>query len=336
MEPRWLLVIPPEGAARQAALDLSRAALHSPQGSGVKVFDTKPYLDGFAQLLKKPDDDMRVDLMNQALVVSALDHSATSVLVTALAPVTAFTANLLRKQTIKVFHWFIEDARQALYWRQVLPAYDGFFSIQVNPIQAACIEAGCRFALLPTALSPELSERPFKPWAERDLDFAFVGLPSPYRLAVLEALLSAGARLAVGGLGWDRVTGPLRPHVVKGESMPPHEAFALMERAQYALHAPYEDPSFDRANTHVSPRIYDALGLGCHLICEDAPLLREGLQGYAVTFAQGPQGLAAAWKKTAALTVKGQLPESAQSNRQRVLTHDSYMQRWQRLQELVA
>jgi hypothetical protein len=356
---RWLLVIPPEGAARQAALDLHAAALQSPEAPNLKTFDTKAYLEGFAKLLRQPDDDMRVDLMNQGLVVSALDHAATHVLVTALAPVTAFTANLLRRQGLKLFHWFIEDSRQAHYWRQVLPAYDSFFAIQTEAIESACANAGCRFAVLPTAVSPELAMRPVKPWAERDLDFAFVGLPSPYRLAVLDALLAAGAKLALGGSGWGTVTGPLRSCVVNGEAMLPREAFALLERARFGVHMPYEDPAPDRANTHVSPRLYDLLALGCRVLCEDAPLLRQAMSGYAVTFAQGPQGMVKAWQAesqaednakthterfagTGLGTPAGAVADSpsdswqhaAQSNRERVLTLDSYTKRWRRLQEL--
>src|SRR6185436_9814201 len=93
---KWMVVLPPEGAARTVGERAWEALCQRLPSAQRKAFDTKPSLDGFERLLKDPTDQMVVALLNQALVVQCLDFEATHVLVLALSPVTFFTANLLR------------------------------------------------------------------------------------------------------------------------------------------------------------------------------------------------------------------------------------------------
>src|SRR3954463_15315396 len=110
---KWLMVLPPEGAARQVGEKAWEAMTALLPASQRKLFDTKAYLDGFDRLLKVPSDDMVVDLTNQGLTVQCLDFEATHVLILALSPVTRFTLNLLRRQGVVLLHWFFEDFREA-------------------------------------------------------------------------------------------------------------------------------------------------------------------------------------------------------------------------------
>lgn len=329
---RWLFVLPPEGAARQAGLDLRHAALSSEEEPELKVFDTKGYLDGFAKLLRDPDDDMRVDLMNQALIVAALDHRATHVLVVALAPLTVFTLRLLRQQGMKLVHWFIEDFRQAHYWKQVLPAYHAFCAIQRGPVAAACAKEGVTFKLLPTAASETLLQRQPASLTTRSLDLAFVGLPSPYRVKVLEALWHAGARLRVGGSGWQHYQGPLESVIAKANAMAPLETWTLLEQAKLGLHIPYEDPEDDRGNSHVSPRIYDLMALHCLPLVEAGPMLREALEGCEIQWFHGPEGAVQSWRENKDRAIS---PNAIAGNASLTRARHGYGNRWRAMQNLI-
>jgi hypothetical protein len=286
---KWMVVIPPEGAgaARQVGEKAWETLCAMLPPSDRKLFDTKPYLDAFDRMLKNPADDMVVDLMNQALVVQCLDFRATHVLVVALSPVTRFTVDLLRRDGIVPLHWFIEDFREAKYWKDVLPAYGHFLAIQRGPLEAACAEAGVRYAYMPTAAI--LKPRPsVKAWKERPEGIAFIGFPSKYRVDVLEALAREGLPLKVAGLGWEKYRGPLESHLTGRGWFGPEEAFKLLENARIGLHLPSEDPSPDRENCHVSPRVFDILAAGCLLLTEEAPMIRETLRDCALREFRGP------------------------------------------------
>jgi hypothetical protein len=319
---RWMVTLPPEGAARQVGEHLWQALGAALPPERRKLFDTKAYQDGFDRLLKDPSDDMVVDLLNQSLVVQALDLGATHVLVLALSPVTAFTADLLKRRGVTTLHWFYEDFRQAKYWSPVLPAYSHFLAIQRGPVEAACAAQGVRFHYLPTAAMPVPSER--KPWAARRGGIAFVGFPSPYRISVLEALAAAGLPLTVAGSGWEAYRGPLDA-CLRSRGWTGAEANrALLEDAQVGLHIPSEDPGPDRDNSHVSPRIFDVLAAGCVLLGEDSPLVRETLRGCAWREFRGPGEAVEA----ARLALERGLPEAAlAANRETVLREHSFARR---------
>jgi hypothetical protein len=284
---KWMVVLPPEGAARQVgekAWETLGGLLPAPDR---KLFDTKTYLDVFDRLLKDPADNMVVDLANQALIVQAMDFGATHMLVVALSPVTRFTADLLKRRGLRMLHWFIEDYRLAKYWRDVLPGYSDFLAIQRGPVERACAEAGVRYAYVPTApiLRPRES---VKSWRERGEIIAFIGFPSKYRVEVLEAMAREGLPLKIAGLGWEKYRGPLEAHLTGRGWFGPEEAFKLLENSRIGIHLPSEDPAADRGDSHVSPRVFDILAAGCLLLCEEAPLIRETLRGCDIREFRGP------------------------------------------------
>src|SRR5690606_646545 len=82
--------------------------------------------------------------------------------------------------------------------------------------------------------------------------------------------------------------GPLQACIRGGGWTGADESLALLENARAALHMPSEDPGDDRENDHVSPRVFDVLGAGALLLCEDAPLIRETLRGCVYREFRGP------------------------------------------------
>lgn len=292
---KWVFVLPPEGAARQVGEKAWKTLAGLLPAADRKLFDTKTYLDAFDRLLKEPADNMVVDLANQALIVQAMDFGATHMLVMALSPVTRFTADLLKRRGVRMLHWFIEDYRQAKYWKDVLPAYSDFLAIQRGPVEKACAEAGVRFAYVPTA--PILKTRDaVKGWRERESTVAFIGFPSRYRIEVLETMAREGVPLRIAGLGWDKYRGPLEPSLTGRGWFGPEEAFRLLEGARIGLHLPNDDPASGRGDSHVSPRVFDILAAGCLLLSEEAPLIRETLAGCGFVEFRGPSEAARAAK----------------------------------------
>lgn len=317
-----MVTLPPEGAARQVGGHLWQALCGSLPTERRKLFDTKVYQDGFDRLLKDPSDEMVVDLLNQALVVQALDLGATHVLVLALSPVTAFTADLLKRRGLITIHWFYEDFRQAGYWDKVLPAYSHFLALQRGPVEAACAAGGVRFHYLPTAAMPAAPEP--KAWPGRGLGILFVGYPSPYRIRVLEALATAGLPLVVAGSGWESYRGPLDACLKSRKWTGADVSRALLEDAKVGLHIPSEDPESDRENTHVSPRVFDILAAGAVLVCEEAPLIRETLRGMAWREFRGPGEAVEACRLSLAAGLRD---EALRSNRETALREHGYARR---------
>ncbi len=320
---RWMVVLPPEGAARQVGEKAWEALGDLLPAEDRKLFDTKTYLDAFDRLLKEPTDNMVVDLANQALVVQCLDFRATHILVMALSPVTRFTVDLLRRNGIVTLHWFIEDFREAKYWKEVLPAYSHFLAIQRGPVEAACGEAGVAYAYMPTAaiLPPRAA---VKGWRERAEGIAFIGFPSKYRVEVLEAMAREGLPLKVAGLGWEKYRGILEAHMTGRGWFGPEEAFKLFENSRIGLHLPSEDPGPDRGNSHVSPRVFDILAAGCLLMSEEAPMIRETLTGCVYREFRGAAEAARAAK---AILSEGVDERQLAANRELTLREHSFPRR---------
>ena len=269
---RWCIVVAPEGAARAVGLDVVRAFQNTAGTNAVKAFDCKTYLQAFVNLLKTDDETMAVDLLNQSMAVQCLDFQATHVLVLALSPVTVFTLNLLRKYGVVTVHWFYEDFRAASYWKDVVGGYAFFLAIQRGPIVDRCKKSGAVFHLVPTAASSVGLPRPAP---VKSCDVAFIGIPSNYRISILELLASQGVSLAVGGLGWERYRGVLSSFIVRGGWVSVRESMEVLSQSRIGINISVTDPRVDRENTHVSPRVFDIMRAGCVLVTEDVPLAQE-------------------------------------------------------------
>jgi len=273
---RWFIVLSPEGAARSAGEEIIKAFSYSVTPDCIKTFDCAVYLRAFKNMLKAPDETMVVDLLNHALIVQCLEFHATHILVLALSPVTLFTLNLLRDQKIITAHWFYEDFRQAAYWKDVLPGCQYFFAIQKGPIIDECQRRNVRYVFLPTAASTLPQDKPVAQ-SEFKKDAAFIGIPSAYRIRVLEFLAAKGVHFTIAGQGWDRYQGPLIPSIINGGWIDGKQSAAILQSAFIGINLSVNDPQLDRSNTHISPRVFDVLMTGRVLVTEEVPLIHEVL-----------------------------------------------------------
>ena len=318
---RWVLAIPPEGAARSVALHTANAFLQHLPADAFKTIDAVPYLNGFRQLLKKPDDTMTVDLFNQAFAVACLDFQPTHCLVAALAPVTLFTLQLLRKHGIRSAHWFFEDYRRTPYWKSVLEGYDYLFAIQRGQVEPACKTTGVAYHYLSTACA--CADLQYNVTA-RQFDVVFIGIPSSYRVSVLEGLAQAGLRLAVAGSGWNNYHGLLEPVITSASWINDEQAFALMQQAKTGINLSFDNPS-GRDDVHISPRLYDLCAAGCLPVTENVPLLYDAAPGVEIsTFSTTEEAV-----NVVTGLVKAYSPDDQRiaGNREIILNHHRYTHR---------
>ncbi len=273
-ESRWFIVIPPVGAARVVAKHLANGFLNKLGISRVKIFDSLTYQNSFKAILKTTDENLIVDLCNQSLIVSCLDFGATHFLSGALSPVSLFALKILKKQGIKTAHWFYEDFRRAPYWKDVLSGYDVFFTIQDGSFSELCQQISTKWHYLPTAASiePHTAVQDEK----RDFDVAFIGIPSPYRIRILEQIISNGISCVIAGLGWETYDGPLKNCILSGKWIDEAQSALVFKRARIGLNLSVDDPT-GVSDIHLSPRVFDILISGCVLLTEETPLSRQVL-----------------------------------------------------------
>jgi len=273
---KWLVTLPPEGAARQVGENFFGHLIRQLGKENVLLFDCLTYLSAYRQMLKDQDEDMVVDLLNQSMTVKSIEFGTTHLLVLALCPITLFTLNLHKKMGVKNLHWFYEDYRLASYWKDVLPGYQGFLAVQKGDVEKECQRLSVTFKYLPTGTTPHEG---LLTGAEslRSTDVAFVGIPSPYRTAVLESLAAAGVKVKVAGSGWDTYQGPLKDFIISGKWVNSNETRQILTGAKIGLNMSLNSPESDKENTQISPRAYDIVDSNCLLVTENVPLVKESL-----------------------------------------------------------
>jgi hypothetical protein len=276
---RWIVVIPPDGAARTVALNTLNALALETGSDNVKSFDCRTYLNAFKNLLKTPDENMTVDLMNQSLLTATLDFGANFVLTGALSPVTLFILNLLKKQNITTIHWFYEDYHRAGYWKDVISGYSHFCAIQKGVLEKVCLQNNSTYHFLNTALSFEPHPDPH---TARKYHIGFVGIPSTYRIHILEKIVAAGFTCAIAGSGWDLYDGSLNNCIVNRTWTDNQQVETVLSQSSIGINLSVEEPVY-LEDVHISPRVYDILACYAVLLTEDVPLIREALDDCTYT-----------------------------------------------------
>lgn len=271
---RWMFVLPPYGAARLVAIKTADAFLEKVGPQVFWTFDTLNYLQSFSKLLTTYDENLVTDLTNQSLIVSCFDFEITHLITTALCPVTLFTLGLLRKHNISTIHWFYEDYRRALYWKDVISGYDHFCSIQKSDFQTICQTYKTKYHFLSTASSFQKTDSLQNQKIKYDL--AFIGIPSTYRICFLEKLLSEGFRIIIAGSGWQSYSGPLENSILYKQWTNDTQMKEIFLQSRIGLNLSVEDPT-GRADVHISPRVYDIVACGNILLTEDVPLIYDSL-----------------------------------------------------------
>lgn len=314
---KWMVVVPPSGAARVQGLAAARClASMSAELGASEVLDSRSYMDAFPKLLRNPNDqDLVVDLFNQALLCKILEKHCNRLLVPALAPITTYFLQLYKNQHVRTVHWFFEDYRQAAYWEDVFPAYDLFCAIQRGPVERACRSRCVPYLYLPNATQYRPPTEMLS-WHERAYDLCFVGLPSTHRIGHLETLQHSGLSLVIAGQGWETYKGPLQPCIVHAGWTPPDETARLYQNSRMVVNLCMNDPGNEAPDDQISPRAYDALVFGAALLTERLGQNAEALAGLTYNEFRGPTDLLQLAKR---LATQGTPGNAQQENCQGIL-----------------
>ncbi len=262
---KWGVVIPPTGAAREVMLSVVRTM--DKMGEVYSLIDSLAYQEAFEAMMAENSKDMALDFWNQYWVCKALQEEWTHTLVGALAPVTVQTIRLWKKIGVISVHWFYEDYRQIEYWKIQATEYDLFCAVQKEPLREL---VGTGFRFLPTATEGG-SSLPFADFDHRKYDLMFIGIPSEYRIKILEMLSAHGVKIAIAGPYWNRVP-TLYQYVVIDGWVDQVTTEKLYSASRLGLNISQSDPELERSVHQVSPRIYDLAGYGTLPITEDLPL----------------------------------------------------------------
>jgi len=293
----WFIVIPPMGAAREVGLRCNAAFEQVLGKSQCKSFDCKTNAAFFFNALKNPEESLVVNLVNHAFAIQCLTYKPSHCLVCALSPITLFTLNLLKSYSVKTCHWFFEDYKRATYWKDVLPGYDYFFAIQKGPVESACAAIGHKYFFLPTAAATEgpSDQEPLLFQNQPPLklhDIAFVGVPTDYRINILEHCHANGISMVIAGLGWEAYHGVLENCIAIPKWTDGKQVDSILKSAKIGINLSMVPPENDLDNTHISPRVFDVLAAGLALVTENVPLLKPTLPGITYrTFSNGNEAV---------------------------------------------
>jgi hypothetical protein len=283
-----MVTIPPTGAAREYTLSAIQCMQKLP-GLDVHTFDFGQYEQGYGQLLTRDDPDLISDMCNQSLLTKVFELKPKIVLVTALSPVSNYFLQIYAQHKITTAHWFFEDFRRAHYWEAVAPNYDYFFAIQKGILEQKLqtlyrSQSRPKYFFIPngSSIHPEdFDARPVD-LGTRKYDICFVGIPTPYRIQMLESLVVSGLSLVIAGAGWEQYNGLLQNHIIAPRQITTQQALTIYQQSKIGLNIGTQQPT-DAVHEQISPRAYDILGCATVLLCEDIPLNPLALAHVAYT-----------------------------------------------------
>jgi len=314
----WGIFIPPVGAAR-SVMESSVEAFRS-YGESVTAIDTKKYAETFEKFLAPESKDLVDDITNQSWVCKAVEEGWNHVLVGALSPVTNWTLKLLKKLNIVTVFWFYEDYRKVSYWQQQLGMYDLFCAVQKEPLESV---VGKSFRFLPTAASTVVND-PIPDWNTRPYDCAFVGIPSPYRIAMLTCLKDAGLSLTIAGSGWEQVP-QLREQCAEYGWISAERSAQLYSSARFGINLSQENPFEDDLQAfQISPRLYDMALAGTLPVTELLPLGETLFRELSTVLFDSAESMIAGICETNSLDIDQAILED---NRQCILAKHLYRHR---------
>ncbi len=108
----------------------------------------------------------------------------------------------------------------------------------------------------------------------RLFDVAFIGIPSPYRIKVLEQLVISGFRCIIAGSGWEQYSGSLQTGIVSTKWIDELQSAHILSKAKIGLNLSVNDPE-GVSDIHLSPRVFDVMRSGAILLTEETPLSNE-------------------------------------------------------------
>lgn len=192
-------------------------------------------------------------------------------IVLAQAPVGRdFPVRLAAHGIVSAF-WYVENWRHLPYWKDIAPAYDGFFHIQPGEFEQRLEEAGCHHhAFVQTACDPVV-HRPVtlspQEQEEYGCDISFAGAGYYNRIQFFKGLTDYNFKL--WGVSWaDRDLGR---RLVGGESRFDNEKFmkiAAGSKINLNLHSSNAHDGVDPKCDAINPRVFEIAAAGAFQLCD--------------------------------------------------------------------
>ena len=326
----WMIVVPPEGAAREVAVDFSKhfQSLHVGQ---TIYFDCKNILQVYDEILTPESRGMSLELFNQTLVCQVLEKKIDFVLVCATSPITKFALSILNDLPVKLIHWFYEDYRRVPYWKDTYSFYDYFLCVQEGEIKEIINKSPAQYQFFPTAAASVN----IPPSLEKKWDLCFIGIPSSYRVGVLEYIKqNSNTNLYIAGAHWDKYQGGiLRECIHTQDWVTPEVMCETFQQSHLVLNLSFHDPAEDRENCQISPRVFDVFNSGSWLITESLPLMTLQCDQYSYSEFKALEELPQLIQSL--LDKKESLTQEVNQNKFRAQVEHTYKHRAQRMLDLV-
>ncbi|MGB0908837.1 MAG: glycosyltransferase family protein [Nitrospirales bacterium] len=310
-------------------------------GHRVTWIDHSIHHPGFKTLDNLRDTQLRMNMQSrfgETLGVVSLAHIADDppdlVLAMAQAPLTMPVLEQLRKKNVVTAMWFVENFRHLTYWQQVASGYDFWFVMQ----QDACIDALTRAGAahvnyLPLAANPDI-HRPVTCNEEEQREFvsdvSFLGAGYPNRRLLLLNLLNRGWSFKLWGNEWDNC-GSLGIALQRNGARIDSETSVKIfnqTKVNINIHS-YTGEGFDPDGDGINPRTFELAACGAFQVIDRRALLSQHFDDTMLATLQRPKDLVP--------TVQRYIHDSdarlamAESSRQHVLAHHTYVHRMETL-----
>jgi len=192
----------------------------------------------------------------------------------AQAPLTPNIIQRLKGGGASVAFWFVEDFRTLLYWKDVAPHYDYFFTIQRGDFFDELKKIGAKnYYYLPQACSPDIHKKITMTEDDKKLyssDISFMGAGYYNRRVFFQGLMDFDFK--IWGTEWDYMS-PLARHIQKpalnsfhgnGERLSPDEYVKIFNASKINLnlHSSSYHEGVDPSGDFVNPRTFELASCG--------------------------------------------------------------------------
>ena len=276
-----ILVIGPMYGGSLPTANYTASALKN-MGHEVEFLDFSAYKDAYFIIdhITKDNDHRRalkdtyINFLGEAAMAKAASFMPELIIAIAQAPLTPNIIQRLKGGGASVAFWFVEDFRTLLYWKDVAPHYDYFFTIQRGDFFDELKKIGAKnYYYLPQACSPDIHKKITMTEDDKKLyssDISFMGAGYYNRRVFFQGLMDFDFK--IWGTEWDYMS-PLARHIQKpalnsfhgnGERLSPDEYVKIFNASKINLnlHSSSYHEGVDPSGDFVNPRTFELASCG--------------------------------------------------------------------------
>ena len=210
--------------------------------------------------------DIYIGFLGEIAMAKAASFLPELIIVIAQAPLTPKVIQRIKGGGAFVSFWFVEDFRTLLYWREVAPYYDCFFTIQRGEFVDELKNNGVKnYYYLPQACSPDVHREIHLTEEDRRIyssDISFMGAGYFNRRIFFQGLIDLDFK--IWGTEWDYLSPLVRCLQKNGERVSPEEYVKIFtaSKINLNLHSSSYHEEIDPAGDFVNPRTFELAACG--------------------------------------------------------------------------